>query len=36
MLKDHEQAFFRAASEAQKVLDYIRDAAIKQPVKLAA
>lgn len=36
MLKDHEQAFFRAASEAQKVLDYIRETAIKQPVKLAA
>lgn len=25
MLKDHEQAFFRAASEAQKVLDFIRE-----------
>lgn len=39
MLKDHEQAFFRAASEAQKVLDYIREAAISaasHPIAIAA
>ncbi|MNE31373.1 DNA primase TraC [compost metagenome] len=27
LLQDHEQAFFRAASEAQKVLDFLRDKA---------
>jgi antirestriction protein ArdC len=37
LLKDHEQAFFRAASEAQKALDYIRTAAINHvPLAIAA
>jgi antirestriction protein ArdC len=36
LLKDHEQAFFRAASEAQKALDFIREQATRQPLKLAA
>ena len=36
LLKDHEQAFFRAASEAQKALDFIREQATRQPLKIAA